>query len=87
MSLPIQNELASFQQFIVQQLMNSSRASLSPEEALDLWREQHPGPEEDVETVEALREALADFNAGDRGVSFEDFDREFRKNHDLDRQS
>jgi hypothetical protein len=87
MSLPIQNELASFQQFIVQKLMNSSRANLSPEEALGLWREQYPGPEEDVETVAALREALADFNAGDRGVSFEDFDREFRKNNDLDRPS
>jgi hypothetical protein len=32
-----------------------------------------------------VREALRDFEAGDRGVTFEEFHREFRKEHKLDR--
>jgi hypothetical protein len=86
MSSSIENELASFHQFIGRQL-NSNESQLSPEEVLDLWREQHPSEEEDPETIEALREALADFNAGDRGVTAEDFEREFRQRHGLDPKS
>ncbi len=84
MSTSSQNELASFHQFIGQQL-GSKHANLSPEEALDLWREQHPAAEEDLDATEAVREALEDFEAGDRGVPVEEFDREFCKRHKLDR--
>jgi PHD/YefM family antitoxin component YafN of YafNO toxin-antitoxin module len=78
MSIEIQNELANFHAFIGQ-LLQSKQAILSPEQALDSWRDEHPPLEEDPETVEALREALEDFKAGDRGVTIEEFDRAFRE--------
>jgi hypothetical protein len=83
MSTSSQNELASFHQFIGQQL-GSNQAHLSPEEALDLWREQHPCSEEDTETIAAIRESLADIEAGEQGMTVEEFGREFRRRHNLD---
>jgi hypothetical protein len=57
---------------------------LSPEEALELWRTEHPANDEFGDSVAALREALADMAAGDEGVPFADFDREFRMRRNLD---
>jgi hypothetical protein len=82
MSTDFNQELQSFQEFIVQQL--SSGEPISPEEALDAWRTQHPSPEQYQEDVAAIREALADMEAGDTGRPFDEFDREFRKRHSLD---
>ncbi|MBX9789299.1 MAG: hypothetical protein K2Y37_10320 [Pirellulales bacterium] len=56
---------------------------LSPEEALDLWRSDNPSGECISDDVEAVRQALADMDAGDKGVPLEEFDREFRKRHGL----
>jgi hypothetical protein len=67
-------ELASFHRFLGQRL-ESCRADLSPEEAVDLWRAEHPLPSDRADTVTALREALADFAQGDRGVPIDEFDR------------
>jgi hypothetical protein len=83
MSSSYQNELANFHQFIGQQLA-SKHTNLSPEDALDLWREQNPCPDEDAETIAAIRESLANLEAGERGVTIEEFDREFRRRHNLD---
>lgn len=45
---------------------------------------QQPDIEEDeVDDEEAIRQALEDIAKGDRGVPFEEFDREFRKQHNL----
>jgi hypothetical protein len=85
MSTDANYELQSFHQFIGEQL-NTGEVPLSPEEALDAWRMQHPSPEQYEEDVEALREALADMEAGDTGRPWEEFDREFRKRHNLDKR-
>jgi hypothetical protein len=61
----------------------SQGSSLSPEEALDLWRCDNPGDEYAADDVEAVRQALAAMDAGDTGVPLEEFDREFRKRHGL----
>jgi hypothetical protein len=37
----------------------------------------------DLDAVEAIREALADMDAGDHGTPLEEFDREFRRRHGL----
>lgn len=81
MSIDPNAELAQFQQFLVDHLQKGD--GLSPEEALDLWRLRHPNPDDLADSVRALREALAEFDAGERGVSLEEFDREFRRHHGL----
>lgn len=74
----IENELASFHKFLAERL-KEDEVDLSPEEALDLWRVEHPSPRERAETVMALREVLQDMDGGDKGVPFEEFDREFQQ--------
>ncbi|HEY3391415.1 MAG TPA: hypothetical protein VGK58_01820 [Lacipirellulaceae bacterium] len=83
MSTDANYELQSFHQFIGEQL-STGHASLSPEEALELWRLENRSPEEYQADVEAIREALADMEAGDTGRPWEEFDREFRTKHKLD---
>jgi hypothetical protein len=83
MSTDAHQELLSFHRFVGEQL-NTGRPCLSPEEALEVWRLQNRSPEEFEEDVQAIREALADMEAGDTGRPFEEFDREFRKRHNLD---
>ena len=81
MSIDPTAELAQFQQFIVDHLQKGD--TLSPEEALDLWRLRHPNADDFADSVLALREALVDLDSGERGVPLEEFDREFRRRHDL----
>ena len=75
MSIDPSAELARFQQFIADHLHQGE--ALSPEEALDLWRAENPIADEFQDTVQALREALADMDE-DIGVPLEEFDRAFR---------
>lgn len=60
-------------------LLAQGRKDLSPEEVLRLWRTQN---QEYADTVDAIREGLEDVEAG-RVQSFEQFDREFRRQHDI----
>ena len=64
------NTLASFHQFVGQQLASDTAAQMSPELALALWRERE-------ETLAAIREGLADVDAG-RTYPVEDVIRELR---------
>jgi len=82
MSIDSAAELASFHRFIAERMV-SGDADLSPEEALDLWRAQNPTSQEQAETIAAVREALAAYQAGDRGVPLEQFDRQFRERRNL----
>jgi hypothetical protein len=75
-------DLSGFHAFIGEHLKEGN-VGLSPEEALNIWRTDHPLPEDFEETVEALREALDDLKAGDLGRPFEEFDAEFRARHNL----
>lgn len=78
MSAIVADELDSFHEFLVEKLKPGAARS-SPEQVLDEWRSMHPDPDE----VAAIRESLAAMHAGDRGVSLDDFDREFRQKNGL----
>ena len=78
MTLAVADELESFHQFLLGKLQ-LREARLSPEQVLDEWRLSHPGPDD----YDAIRESLDAMHAGDRGVSLEDFNREFRQKNGL----
>jgi hypothetical protein len=78
----ILNELREFHGFLAEKLKNGG-ADLSPEEALDEWRQLHPDPEEFEDDVAAIQPALDDVANGDTGIPLEEFDREMRKQFNL----
>ena len=81
--MPAQNqELREFHNFLADKLSNGG-ADLSPEEALDEWRQLHPEEQATSEDLAAIQEALDDMAKGERGIPFEEFDRDFRKRHNL----
>ena len=71
-------ELRDFHRFLSDQL-KSDGIDLSPEEALDEWRRLHPPSQADEEEAAAIQEALDDIAKGDRGILFDQFDRDFRQ--------
>jgi hypothetical protein len=81
MSLDPNIELAQFQQFIANQVATGS--TISPEEALDLWRQENPLESTFEDDVLALRAALADLDAGDRGIPLAEFEEEIRRRYGL----
>ncbi|MBI5760815.1 MAG: hypothetical protein HZA46_20025 [Planctomycetales bacterium] len=86
MSTDLMSELKQFHRYISDRL-GQDGPEPSPEQALDEWRAQHPSPDELAEDVAAIREVLADMAAGDTGIPFGEFDREFRARHNLTPQS
>jgi hypothetical protein len=75
-------ELREFHRFLTDKV-HLEAIDLSPEEALDEWRRLHPQTDTADEDAAAIREALDDMSKGDRGIPFDQFDREFRKRHNL----
>ena len=75
-------ELRDFHRFLGDKL-SSDGIELSPEEVLDEWRRLHPQTQTFEEDVAAIQEALDDMAKGDRGIPFDQFDRDFRKRHNL----
>ena len=84
MATGTQGELSGFHDFLSQKL-TSGATQLSPEEVLDLWRAEHSAVDEYASNVAALKEALADMEAGDHGLSLEEFDGKFRQRHSIPR--
>jgi len=76
------NQLREFHQFLGEKLGNGG-ANLTPEEALDEWRRENPDTEASDEDVAAIQEALDDLQNGEKGMLFDEFDREFRERHRL----
>lgn len=74
-------ELAQFQQFIIDHLERG--VSMSPEEAVDLWRASHPDSATYEEDVEAVRQALAELDAGEPGMTIEEFAAKIRDRHGI----
>jgi hypothetical protein len=75
-------ELRDFHRFLADKL-SADGIDLSPEEALDEWRRLHPQTQSFGEDVAAIQEALDDMDKGDRGIPFDQFDRDFRTRHNL----
>lgn len=67
--------LAEFHRFVGDILQADKVSLISPEEVLARWREEQ-------ETLQAIREGLADIEAG-RTVSLQEFDQEFRQRHGI----
>lgn len=80
-SLPT-SELQQFRDFLDEKLKNGG-AELFPEEALEQWRQLHPDPLDDEDDVAAIQAAIDDSENGERGMPLEEFDREFRKKHNI----
>ncbi len=82
MSSNTESELASFYRFVGIKL-NQQAADLSPEDVLDQWRAEHPALDDENDDVIAVKQALADMEAGDLGRRWDEFDGEFRQRHGL----
>lgn len=82
MDTDTRTDLEAFRHFLDEQVRNGGR-SLSPEDCLELWRAQHPTPDELEESVRAVKGALADMEAGDRGRPLADVVDEIRRKHNL----
>ena len=75
-------ELVHFHRFLSEKLSGGG-INWSPEEALDEWRRLHPDSQALAEDVAAIQEALSQMANGERGIPFQEFDRDFRKRHNL----
>ena len=75
-------ELREFHRFVGEKLSNGG-GNLSPEEALEEWRRLHPDESALDEDTAAVQQALADLANGRPALSLEEFDRDFRKRHQL----
>ena len=73
MSVHEVSQLENFHRFIGEQLRSRPSASISPEEALVLWRERQ-------ETIEGIREGLEDVESG-RIKPLDEFLRDFENRH------
>lgn len=76
------SDLREFHAFIGERLKTQGD-SLTPEDALDLWRDQYPVMEDAVSVRKAVRQALDDMANSDTGTTLEEFDRQFRAKHGL----
>jgi hypothetical protein len=76
-----QEQIDSFHRFATERIRGGS--DLSMDELYDLWRLEHPTPDELDENVRAVQAALDDFENGDRGMPLEEAIREIRKKHNL----
>lgn len=75
---PANDELRDFHRYLGEMLKNGS-AHVSPERALEKWREQHPEGVEFEDDTEAIQEALDDMANGDHGIPAEEMLAELRQ--------
>jgi hypothetical protein len=62
----VQTELEEFHAYVGQRL-RTAKERLSPEEVLDEWLLLHPDPQVHEENVKAIKAAIRDMEARDRG--------------------
>lgn len=77
MSTSTPTEAESFQSFLAKEIANGGRHK-SPEELVQDWRRER---QEFDEAVIAVREAIDDMNAGDRGRPLDEVMRDIRARH------
>jgi hypothetical protein len=75
--MPTKEQIDSFSRFAAEQL-NRSGAALSMDELYDLWRRENPDPDAYAENVAAVKAAIQDYKAGDRGRPAGELSRELR---------
>ncbi|MDX1963655.1 MAG: hypothetical protein SFX18_10910 [Pirellulales bacterium] len=77
MQPPVGQELVEFTAFL-SDMIRQGQSHLSPEEALDEWRDSVKTFSVDPTDYELIDEALRDLAKGEQPVPFADFDRHFR---------
>jgi hypothetical protein len=80
MTLSGQSELIRFVEF-ARGLIAAGRTDLSLEQAVELWHGPSPCPDDAESTLAAVREAIADMEAGEVGMPAEQFIQEYRERH------
>ena len=75
------NDVRAFRSFLDEKLSDGA-PSFTLDETLGLWEYENASDEQREETLVAIRQGLADVEAGPVRP-FEDFDREFRQRHGL----
>jgi len=80
-----QSELNQFHRYAVEKISEGSEAE-SLQELLDLWQIENPSPDRLREDVLAVKAALRDLDAGDRGIPFEEHLREMKARYAPDLQ-
>ena len=75
------NDLHAFKSFIDQQLAGESVPTV--DEVLARWDSENETEQDRASSVQALREALADMDAGDTGIPLKDALAELRRKHHL----
>jgi hypothetical protein len=80
MTLTGQSELIRFVEF-ASGLIAAGRTDLSVEEAVELWHGPSPCPDDPESTIAAVREAIADMEAGEEGMPAEEFIQQYRERH------
>jgi len=79
--MPVTREdLDSFRRFAEEKVQNGGAESI--EELIDLWRIEHPTPEDEAEVDGIIREGIADIKAG-RGRPAEVVMAELRRKYNL----
>jgi len=73
-----QPELTSFATYL-NQMIDSDRHDISPEEVLDEWRVENPAPEELAKSLAIIRQSLAELSAGNPGHPASDVHAEIQK--------
>ena len=73
-----ESDLDSFDRFARTKLKNDGAESMT--ELFDLWLLEHPSESEQADTVQAIREGLADLDSG-RIHDFDEVNSDIRKRH------
>ena len=75
------NDLQAFKNFVDAQLAQDSVPTL--DEVLARWDVENETAEDNASTIQALREALAEMEAGDTGIPVHEALAELRRKHHL----
>ena len=78
----IEEQLASFQRFVAEQLAAGTEKS-TIDELYDQWRVENPTDSELDENVAAVKASLQDLHNGDRGMPHDEHMRDLRQHYDL----
>jgi hypothetical protein len=81
MAIEKANDLLSFKSVIEEQLTGETVPTV--DEVLARWADENESDEERAATVQAVREALADMEAGDTGIPAREAVAELRRKHHL----